>query len=194
MIDYGKLYDEFLYDCYIANQRLTAEDWFYYGKETHHVEIPSRDGGLLTSLNSQPLTLYQHWIAGVLQSEVLDKVCFACIPKGVLPHWVEQLRLQRLGQDTGTRNANRAPEQRSESAKKRWAAFTTERRLEILHNAHTSLTKEKRSELAHNHNAKFTPEERSEIARKGNANRSPEKRTEAARKGWETRRRKQQGG
>lgn len=178
MIDYGKLYDEFLYDCYIANQRLTAEDWFYYGKEIHHIEIPARDQGVLTLLNSQPLTLYQHWIAGVLQSEVLDKVCFACIPRGVLPEWAEQLRIQRRGQNTGIMNANRTPEQRSESAKKRWAAMSRDRRLEVLSNAHASLTTEVRKAAAH----------------KSNANRTYEQRCAAARKAAETRRRKQQGG
>jgi hypothetical protein len=40
------------------------------------------------------LTTYQHWIAGVLQSEVLGKCCFACVPKGVLPPMFEMLRLK----------------------------------------------------------------------------------------------------
>lgn len=86
------IYADFLFDCYIANQHLTDEDWHYYGREEHHIELPERDGGVLTPLNSQPLTTYQHWIAGALQSEVLGKCCFACVPKGVLPPMFEALR------------------------------------------------------------------------------------------------------
>jgi len=33
-----------------------------------------------------------HWMAGVLQSEILSKCCFACVPKGVLPPLFEILR------------------------------------------------------------------------------------------------------
>jgi hypothetical protein len=89
-----EVYDDYLYDCYIANRHLTAEDWLYYGREEHHVEIPDRDGGLLTPCNSQHLTTYQHWVAGVLQSEVLQKLCCAFVPKGALPDWLENLRLK----------------------------------------------------------------------------------------------------
>jgi hypothetical protein len=88
------IYADFLYDCYIANQRLTEDGWLYYGREEHHIEIPKRDGGTLGPLNSQYLTTYQHWVAGVLQSEVLQKCCFAFVPKGVLPMMVEQLRIK----------------------------------------------------------------------------------------------------
>ena len=88
------IYTDFLFDCYIANQHLTDEDWHYYGREEHHIETPRRDGGLLTPLNSQSLTTYQHWVAGVLQSEMLGKQCFAFIPKGVLPGMFETLRLK----------------------------------------------------------------------------------------------------
>ena len=86
------IYADFLYDCYIANQRLTNEDWEWYGREEHHIELPDRDGGVLTPLNSQPLTTYQHWMAGTLQSEILGKCCFACVPKGKLPLLFELLR------------------------------------------------------------------------------------------------------
>jgi hypothetical protein len=86
------IYADFLYDCYIANQRLTDEDWEWYGREEHHIELPERDGGVLTPLNSQVLTTYQHWIAGALQSEILGKCCFACVPKGKLPPMFELLR------------------------------------------------------------------------------------------------------
>lgn len=92
MTNAEKVYDDFLYDCYIANRRLTPEEWAYYGKEEHHIEIPNRDGGLLTPCNSQYLTTYQHWIAGILQSEVLQKCCFAYVPRNVLQGTVEQLR------------------------------------------------------------------------------------------------------
>ena len=87
-------YLDYLYDCYIANLQLTEEDWDYYGRETHHVEIPERDGGLLTPLNSQKLTVYQHWVAGVLQSELLGKCCFAMVPKNVLPLKIDKLRVK----------------------------------------------------------------------------------------------------
>jgi hypothetical protein len=86
------IYADFLFDCYIANQHLTDEDWHYYGREEHHIEVPNRDGGELTPLNSQPLTTYQHWMAGVLQSEVLGKCCFAMVPRDVLPSMFEMLR------------------------------------------------------------------------------------------------------
>jgi len=89
-----EVYCDYLYDCYIANQRLTDEDWELYGKEDHHLEIPDCEGGVLSPLNSQPLTRYQHWIAGVLQSEVNGRKCFAMIPKGVLPHPLEKLRVK----------------------------------------------------------------------------------------------------
>jgi hypothetical protein len=86
------IYADFLFDCYIANLHLSDEDWEWYGREEHHIELPEREGGVLTPLNSQSLTTYQHWIAGVLQSEVLGKCCFACVPKGVLPPMFEALR------------------------------------------------------------------------------------------------------
>ena len=97
------VYMDFLYDCYVLNKRLTEIDWLYHGRERHHIEIPSRDGGTLTPLNCQYLTTYQHWIAGVLQSEVLQKCCFAFVPRGVLPGNFEELRLKwnkQLGYDS----------------------------------------------------------------------------------------------
>ena len=94
MINIEKVYEDYLYDCHIANQRLTPEGWAFYGKEEHHIEIPNRDGGVLTPCNSQYLTTYQHWVAGVLQSEVLNKVCLAFVPSGVLPFSLEKLRLK----------------------------------------------------------------------------------------------------
>ncbi len=84
--------DDFLFDCWQANKRLTNEEWEFFGKEEHHLEIPARDGGILHPLNSQFLTTQQHWIAGVLQSEVRGKKCFAMVPKGVLPEMFEVLR------------------------------------------------------------------------------------------------------
>jgi len=93
------IYADFLYDCYIANQRLTEEDWLCYGREEHHIEVPRRDGGKLGPLNSQHLTTYQHWVAGVLQSEVLQKCCRAFVPRGVLPWWMEKLR-KKMGTTT----------------------------------------------------------------------------------------------
>jgi hypothetical protein len=94
MIDIERVYDDYLYDCYIANKRLSLEDWAYYGKEKHHVETPNRDGGLLTPCNSQDLTTYQHWVAGVLQSEVLQKLCFAHLPRGIFTGLLEELRVK----------------------------------------------------------------------------------------------------
>ena len=89
-----KDYDDYLYDCYIANHQLTEEDWLYYGREEHHVETPNRDGGLLTPCNSQYLTTYQHWIAGLLQSEHLQKCCNALVPKNVFNAYLEELRIK----------------------------------------------------------------------------------------------------
>ena len=87
-----KDYDDYLHHCHMLNKSLSEEDWEYYGREVHHIEIPKCEGGLLTPTNSQPLTTYQHWVAGVLQSEVIGRKCFAMIPKGVLPPYLETLR------------------------------------------------------------------------------------------------------
>ena len=94
MVFIEDLYCDFLYDCFVANKLLSEEDWIYYGKETHHTEIPKCEGGELTLLNSQDLTTYQHWVAGVLQSEVIGRKCFAMIPRGVLPPVLETIRLK----------------------------------------------------------------------------------------------------
>ena len=97
------IYADFLYDCYIANQRLNEEDWLYYGREEHHVEEPACKGGKLTPLNSQFLTTRQHWIAGILQSEVRGHLCFAYVPSKVLPPLFEMLRKKWVNR-TGTSN------------------------------------------------------------------------------------------
>ena len=47
------IYYDYLHDCYQANKRLTTEDWMWYGRELHHIEIPNCDGGTLGPLNSQ---------------------------------------------------------------------------------------------------------------------------------------------
>jgi hypothetical protein len=121
------IYADFLYDCYIANRHLTDEDWEWYGREEHHIELPERDGGVLTPLNSQVLTTYQHWIAGVLQSEVLGKCCFACVPKDVLPTMFEMLRAKwqsrhssEMFEKTGYKISNRG---------KMWITNGTEQKL-----------------------------------------------------------------
>lgn len=197
MIDYSKLYDEYLYDCYVANQRLTEEDWRYYGKENHHIEIPNRDAGVLTPLNSQYLTTYQHWIAGVLQSEVLGKCCFAFIPAGILPSYLEALRVKwhatvaaeagRIGGKTGdlsNRNRN--------VSLNRWAKLTLEERSEQAKKAWENFTPEERSTLAKQTWEVMTPDERANRCRGLNSGRTAEDRSAALRKGWETRRRKAQ--
>ena len=86
------IYCDYLHDCHQANKRLSPDDWMWYGRELHHIEIPNCDGGTLGPLNSQYLTTYQHWVAGVLQSEVVGQTCFAFVPRGVLPGWIEVLR------------------------------------------------------------------------------------------------------
>lgn len=88
------IYYDYLHDCYQANKRLTDDDWMWYGRELHHIEVPDCEGGAHHPLNSQYLTTYQHWVAGVLQSEMLGRVCFAFVPKGVLPDWIESLRVK----------------------------------------------------------------------------------------------------
>ena len=210
MIDYGKLYDEFLYDCYIANQRLTAEDWHYYGKEVHHIEIPRRDEGVLTPLNSQPLTIYQHWIAGVLQSEVLGKCCFGFLPANVLPPAYELLRKKWQVAHRNETIPTLTPEQWSEINRKRHSRTTPEQRSETARKANASRTPEQRSAAATKANANRSPEVVAETvrkmiaardpenARRGALNRwantTPEQRSEHARKTAETRRRNKQGG
>ena len=183
MIDWSKLYDEFLYDCYVANQRLTDEEWKYYGREEHHIEIPNRDGGLLTPLNSQYLTTYQHWIAGVLQSEVLGKLCFAFVPVGVLPDWLETLRIK------WQRTQVPPPPMTSELARQLADARTTEQRSQMGKRAAETRKR-------NGNNTQFlTPEKYTAMvtkcstsAHKIHAARSPEERTAIARKGHETRR------
>lgn len=86
------IYYDFLYDCYRANRRLSPEDWLLYGRELHHIEIPNCLGGPLGPLNEQYLTTYQHWIAGVLQSELVGHKCFAFVPVNALPPILETLR------------------------------------------------------------------------------------------------------
>ena len=176
MIDWSKLYDEYLYDCYIANQRLTEEDWHYYGREEHHIEIPNRDGGLLTPLNSQHLTKYQHWIAGVLQSEVLGKNCFAFIPKDTLSQTLEALRikwllLQKTPEQLSAMGAKgaaaRTPEERSATMAKVWADRTPEERSAIGEKAAGNKTLEQHQNLARLMNAAQTPESRRKAAIKG---------------------------
>jgi hypothetical protein len=210
MTDYGKLYDEYLYDCYIANQNLTDEDWQYYGREEHHIEIPSRDEGVLTPLNAQHLTKYQHWLAGVLQSEVLGKCCFAFVPADVLPTWVETLRRkwvvqgsietqanlplepkqERMRRGVETYMANSTPEERSEKgrrARARGLANTTpEQRTAVARAAGlgrmAKLTHEERVALGNHAAYSRTPEQRSEAVRQGRAAMSAERRSEIARK------------
>ncbi len=159
MTDYGKLYDEFLYDCHVANQRLTEEDWIYYGSEAHHIEIPDREGGSLTPLNSQRLTLYQHWVAGVLQSEVLGKCCFAFVPKNSLPFWLEELRIK-------------------------WTRYNG-----IINTTkvHQSRTQEERRERAILANSALSGIERSELLLQVWSNRTEEEKFSIISKGWETR-------
>jgi hypothetical protein len=95
-------YCDYLHDCYQANKRLSPDDWMWYGRELHHIEIPNCDGGTLGPLNEQYLTTYQHWVAGVLQSEMLGRLCFAYIPKGSLPGWIEDLRVKWLKRNRET--------------------------------------------------------------------------------------------
>ena len=102
-----EIYCDYLYDCHLANRFLTDEDWEFYGKEDHHVEIPDCEGGLLTPLNSQTLTTYQHWIAGILQSEIVGRKCFAMVPRGVLPLFLETLRVKWQTHHNRTANFQR---------------------------------------------------------------------------------------
>ena len=107
------IYSDYLHDCYQANKRLSPDDWMWYGRELHHIEIPNCDGGTLGPLNEQHLTTYQHWVAGVLQSEVLGRTCFAFVPASVLPGWVDDLRKKWCGwsnrQNTKLREERRGP-------------------------------------------------------------------------------------
>ena len=102
-----EIYDDYVFYCHVANHYLTDEDWHYYGKEEHHITVPNREGGLLHPLNSQYLTTYQHWIAGVLQSEVSGKCCFAYVPKGRLPPMLEILRAKWRAQPRGPHTEER---------------------------------------------------------------------------------------
>jgi len=194
MIDYSKLYEDYLYDCYIANQRLTAEDWHYYGREEHHIEVPRRDKGLLTPLNSQNLTRYQHWIAGVLQSEVLGRKCFAFVPAGTLPPHLELLRSKWAALHADVLNASLTPEERSARARTVWENRTPDERSVSARKAQATRTPEERSAIARARQETRTPEERSASISKGWASLTPEERTARALRGHDTRRRNQQGG
>jgi hypothetical protein len=179
MTDWSKLYDEFLYDCYIANQHLTEEDWHYYGREEHHIEIPDRDGGLLTTLNSQYLTKYQHWVAGVLQSEVLGKCCFAFVPKDTLPRELELLRIKWL-------QLQLTPEQRVAMGVKGSAARTFEERSATMTKVWAERTPRERSEIGKKASDNKTLEHHQNLARLMNAAQTPESRRRAALKGAES--------
>ena len=211
MISKQEIYDDYLYDCHVANRRLTNEDWIYYEKEEHHIEVPSRDGGVLTPLNSQHLTKYQHWIAGVLQSEVLGKCCFAYVPAGVLPSSLENIRIKYCAE--GARRAfevhlaNTSHEERVRSGKRLSEAYllnttteqrsghgrkgaevkmqntTPEQRSESGRNGQAKLTKKQLSDRAIRGAEALTPEQRSDRVRRGNASLTPEQRSDRARRG-----------
>jgi len=189
MTDWSKLYDEFLYDCYIANQRLTEDDWHYYGREEHHIQIPARDGGLLTPLNSQYLTKYQHWVAGVLQSEVLGKYCFAYIPKGELPAQTEAIRIKWAVTHAANHLSGTTTPMTSERAQKGADAQTPEQRRQ--RGIRAADTRKRNG----NNTLPKTPEgyaamkaKKRDGARKMHARRTAEERSAIARKGHETRR------
>jgi len=201
MINAEKVYDDYLYDCYIANRQLTDEDWLYYGREEHHVEIPTRDGGLLTPCNSQYLTKYQHWIAGILQSEVLQKCCFSMVPKKSIPPHLEELRkkwvldLAREGNEAWLRSTtaeersraakgDTTQEERSQRSKRGWANMTEEVRQDRIRRSNVLRSKEVKAEATRKRLEKMTPEKLKEAHRKRMENTTPEQRSEAARKRW----------
>jgi hypothetical protein len=121
MVRYAEdIYSDYLYDCYIANQRLTDEDWHYYGKELHHTEIPACMGGVLNPLNSQELTTYQHWMAGVLQSEVVGTKCFFAPPPNSMPPLFEMLRskwIKKHNSESGRKGGAISGRQNAESGR-----------------------------------------------------------------------------
>ena len=176
MTDWSKLYDEFLYDCYIANQLLTEEDWHYYGREEHHIEIPNRDGGVLGPLNSQYLTKYQHWVAGVLQSEVLGKCCFAFIPKGALPSLLGGLKDKWALEGCGEagRVGGKAGDLSSRNRKvalNRWGKLSKEEKRTQTSKARNSRSLEEKVEAQLRSWGSKTPEELLEHGRKSNSQR-----------------------
>jgi hypothetical protein len=196
-----RVYDDFLYDCYIANKRLTPEDWVEYGRERHHMEIPARDNGVLTPLNAQDLTQYQHWVAGVLQSEVLQKGCFAMIPVGALPVNLEVIRakwVQELAREgnqawlTNTTPEERSkmamgdstPEERSRRTSLGWQRMSEEARRERIIKSNVLRSKESKEEATRKRLEKMSPEKLKEAARKRLQSTTPEQRSEAARKRW----------
>ena len=196
-----KVYEDYLYDCYIANQRLTPEDWVFYGREEHHIEIPDRDGGVLTPCNSQYLTKYQHWVAGVLQSEVLQRGCFAMLPKNSLPPKLEELRAKWVISLAKEGNKawldNTTPEERSEAAKgdstseersqrtrEGWGKLTEEQRQDRIRRSNVLRSEEVKAGATRKRLETMTPERRSIAAKKAAASRTPEQRSEAARKRW----------
>ncbi len=196
-----EVYDDYLYDCYIANRHLTAEDWLYYGREEHHVEIPDRDGGLLTPCNSQYLTKYQHWVAGILQSEVLQKCCFSMVPKKSIPPHLEDLRKKwvldsaREGNEAWLRSTtaeerSRAAkgdtthEERSQRTKEGWANMDEEARQDRIRRSNVLRSEEVKAEAIRKRLETMTPEKRSAAAKKAAASQTPEQRSEAAKQRW----------
>ena len=201
MINAEKVYDDFLYDCYIANLQLTEEDWLYYGREEHHIEIPNRDEGVLTPYNSQYLTTYQHWAAGILQSEVLQKCCFSMVPKKSIPPHLEDLRKKwvldsaREGNEAWLRSTtaeerSRAAkgdtthEERSQRTKEGWANMDEEARQDRIRRSNVLRSEEVKAEATRKRLEKMTPEVLKEAHRKRMENTTPEQRSEAARKRW----------
>jgi hypothetical protein len=199
--DLSKVYDDYLFDCHVANKKLTEEDWEYFGREEHHTEIPSRDGGLLTPLNSQPLTTYQHWVAGVLLSEVLQKGCFAMIPKGALPPsldilrakwvkclakegnsaWLEKTTPEKRSEDA---KGDSTPEERSQRTKKGWENMTPEKRKERMQKSNCNRTPEAKKEASRKRLEKMTPEKTKEASKKRVESTTPEQRSQWAKDRW----------
>jgi hypothetical protein len=201
MINAEKVYDDYLYDCHIANKRLTPEEWQYYGREEHHIEIPDRDGGLLTPCNSQYLTRYQHWIAGILQSEVLQKCCFSMVPKRAIPPNLEKLRkkwvLHAAREGNEAWLSSTTPEERSVAAKgdttheersKRskdgWAKLSEEQRQDRIRRSNVLRSTEAKAEAIRKRLETMTPEKRSAAAKKAAASQTPEQRSQAAKQRW----------
>ena len=201
MINIEKVYEDYLYDCHIANQRLTPEGWAFYGKEEHHIEIPNRDGGVLTPCNSQYLTTYQHWVAGVLQSEVLQKGCFSMVPKKSIPPHLEDLRkkwvldLAREGNEAWLRNTtaeergraakgDTTHEERSQRTKEGWANMDEEVRQDRIRRSNVLRSEEVKAEATRKRLETMTPEKRSAAAKKAAAAQTPEQRSEAAKRRW----------
>ena len=174
--------EEFVNGCY----RYYAENYYEPGNpydgtwEDCHYPEPKCLGGTTTV----KLLKQHHAIQGVLQSEEYQHPCVWSWEKAYLEG--DMLALYYKWKKAAGRNAsvvymaNTTPEERSASARRRWAGYTLEERRARGWLGLASLTPEQRSAIARAREAALTPEQKSTRARKVQSSQTPEQRSKNA--------------